>query len=74
MLGNDKAVISCLAGVDHAGVAGLVVLENEELVTQQIHLHNCLLNRHGLDGEGLGSDVELSFFLDVVVKVGRGDL
>ena len=63
MLGNDKAVISCLAGVDHAGVAGLIVLKDEELVSEQIHLQNRLLGRHGLEGKGLGADDHVRLIL-----------
>src|ERR1700686_1037716 len=55
--GRDQAEVAVLAPVNHVHVAGaLRAREDEEVVVEQIHLHQRLLDRHGLGEELVAAD------------------
>ena len=73
-LRHDKAVTSCLSLINNAGFATFRIGEGVEGVTDKVHLQNCLLGSHGLEGEGLDTDLELILFnVLVIVKVADED-
>ena len=65
----DQTVVAILAAVDHTGLVGCIVDEDEELVPQQIHLQDSLLHRHGLEIEALGADTEFGLFLHLFLGI-----
>ena len=58
VLGDYKTVCSVPSGVDNAGVSGILVLKNKELVAEQVHLKDSFFRRHRLEFEGFGPDYE----------------
>ena len=69
---NDKTVIAVAARVNYAGVARVLILENEELMTEKVHLKYRFLYRHRLDREGLCANVEFGLLLNVLkIPVGN---
>ncbi len=65
----DESVVAVTALINYVYLARSVVLENEELVIKQIHLHNCFLSGHRLEGEILAANFEFSLFLEILSRV-----
>jgi len=54
--GDEQAVSAVTAPVDDAGDVLVSVMEEEEIVTEQLHLLDCFLNVHRFDIEALGAN------------------
>ena len=64
----NKSVGVSVSLVDHAYLLALRISENKELVSEKIHLHNCLFHRHRLNREALTSDIELCLLLKILAR------
>ena len=67
LFGYYKTVAAVFALIDYAGLFVVRVYKAEELMLQEVHLHNSLLDRHRLKGEGFDSYIEVKLLLGIRV-------
>ena len=65
----NEAVVTVTALINYVYLSCFIVLEYEELVIEQVHLHNRFLGRHRLDGKLLAANSEFNLFLKVLACV-----
>ena len=59
----DQGVFPIVAAVDHVDLVRLRVAEYEEMMVEQIHLHDGLLHVHRLEGKALALDDRIDVVL-----------
>ena len=71
--GVNKSIASVFSCVNNGNVVDLVIEENEELMSKQIHLHNCFFNAHREKLKLLCSYDKFGIFVKTIVKIRKGE-
>ena len=66
---DDEAVATSLPLINNAGLSRLRIGEGIECVADEVHLKNCFLGCHGLEGKALYTDLKLVLFHIFVIII-----